>query len=179
MRKPPPPQHPRGQGLGAWELGLHRDGSVVLDELDKGYRKLDEYFGECFLPVIVPPWNHIDPGLYESLATRGYSAISAFGARESVQLADNLVAINAHCDPIRWKTGAKFAGELKTIKQLVSHLSSRRLGQVDKSEPSGFLTHHIDLDNEGWAFCERLAACVDQHPGAKWLAPATVFEATP
>lgn len=170
---------PRGQGLGAWELGLHRGLEVLLAELDEGRKKLSELFHQRFIPVIVPPWNRIDPDLFEHLAARGYSGVSTFGPRNHPFWVEGLIAVNAHCDPIRWKGGAKFAGEKKTIDQLIEHLSARRLGLVDADEPSGFLTHHIDLDESGWSFCERLSECVSNHPAAHWIPPANVFEATP
>jgi hypothetical protein len=169
---------PRGQGLGAWELGLHRGVDVVLTELDSGRDQLETFFGSHFLPVIVPPWNRIDPLLYEPLASRGYRAVSKFGARSSIHLAKGLDAVNAHCDPIRWKMGAKFGGELKTIKQLLEHLAAKRNGMVDAAEPTGYLTHHIDLDDEGWEFSQRLADTVKQHPGARWVSPSVVFKGT-
>lgn len=170
---------PRGQGLGAWELGLHRPMSVVLAELDTGRDKLETLFGDVFMPVVVPPWNRIDPRLFESLATREYRAVSMFGARASVTLVDGLSVINAHCDPVRWKSGAKFGGELKTIMQLVTHLAEKRDGVCDNSEPTGYLTHHIDLDDDGWQFSERLADLVKLHTGAQWVAPSAVFKEVP
>jgi hypothetical protein len=170
---------PRGQGLGAWELGLHREMDAVLTELDRGRDLLETYFGSNFLPVVVPPWNRIDPLLFEPLASRGYRAVSTFGARSSIHLVKGLKAVNAHCDPIRWKTGAKFGGELKTIKQLVGHLTEKRRGLVDANEPTGYLTHHIDLDDEGWMFSQCLAEVVRQHPGARWSPPSVVFKEAP
>lgn len=167
---------PRGQGLGAWELGLHRGESIVLDELDRGRGKLEQGFGDTFLPVLVPPWNHLAPELYEAVAGRGYQAVSAFGARESRLLVPGLQSINVHCDPTRWKGGAHFAGEFKKLKQLVGHLRRRRLGEVDADEPTGLVTHHIDLDEPAWAFSEKLAAQVSRHPGGRWLHPTEVFQ---
>ncbi len=166
---------PRGQGLGAWELGMHRGLDAVLADLDAGRSRLAELFDDYFLPVVVPPWNRIDSALFKPLVDRGYQAVSTFGARQSQYWVDGLLAVNAHCDPIRWKTGAKFAGDAKTLTQLVEHLSARRLGDVDAEEPTGFLTHHIDLDNDGWQFCERLATSISRHPGAHWVPPADVF----
>ncbi len=166
---------PRGQGLGAWELGMHRGIDAVLADLDRGRERLEDYFGDFFLPVVVPPWNKIDPLLFAPLAERGYSAVSTFGARTSVQIADGLLAVNAHCDPIRWKSGAQFAGELKTINQLVDHLRAKRIGLADTDEPSGFLTHHVDLDEQGWQFCQQLTDCVEQHAGAQWVPPSELF----
>ena len=166
---------PRGQGLGAWELGLHRPMDVVIAELEIGRSQLDRFFGSDFLPVVVPPWNRIDPELFEPLASLGYRAISVFGTRGSIYLANELKAVNAHCDPVRWKSGAKFRGESKTIEQLLEHLVAKRTGRVDADEPTGYLTHHIDLDDEAWEFSERLADMVKRHPGAQWLAPSFVF----
>ncbi|MFK7857532.1 MAG: polysaccharide deacetylase family protein [Granulosicoccus sp.] len=166
---------PRGQGLGAWELGLHRGMAAVLKDLEEGRHRLEALFGSCFLPVVVPPWNRIAPELLTPVAAQGYLGVSAFGPREPHNEPAGLVVANAHCDPIRWKSGAVFAGESKTLLQLVAHLDARRTGQVPVSEHTGFLTHHIDLDDAGWAFCARLAAVIDSHPGGQWISPATVF----
>lgn len=166
---------PRGQGLGAWELGLHRGEAAVLADIDAGRERLDELFGSIFLPVVVPPWNRIAPELLLPIAEREYLGVSAFGLCESSPGPKGLIVANAHCDPIRWKSGATFAGELKTITQLVAHLEARRLGRVDRDEHTGFLTHHIDLDSAGWNFCAGLSALIDSHPGAQWVSPAFVF----
>jgi len=166
---------PRGQGLGAWEIGLHRGHGAVLDDLDKGRVILEDLFSDDFLPVLVPPWNRIDPALFGAIAARHYCAISAFGPRTASESVPGLNQINAHCDPIRWKGGPHFAGEAKTLDQLTAHLQSRRTGSVDAHEPTGFLTHHIDLDDAGWEFCERLVSVIDEHSGAQWWQPGTVF----
>ena len=166
----------RGQGLGAWELGLHRSEQIVLDELDRGRRHLEALFDDDFTPVIVPPWNHIDPALLAPVAARGFSGVSGFGPRENARLSGGFVTVNSHCDPIRWKTGAKFKGETKTINQLVEHLQARRTGKADAAEPTGYLTHHIDLDEEGWAFSHDLVQLINSHPAACWCEDvATLF----
>ena len=169
---------PRGQGLGAWELGLHRSMGVVLADLEMGQEQLKTFFGDTFLPVIVPPWNRIDPLLFEPLVARGYRAVSAFGTRPKKHLVHGLEAVNAHCDPIRWKTGAKFGGELKTIKQLLEHLAAKRTGMADPDEPTGYLTHHIDMDEDAWEFSTRLTKLVNEHSGAQWVPPSVIFKET-
>ncbi len=158
----------RGQGLGAWELGLHRGEQAVLDDLDRGRLRLETLFKDDFIPVIVPPWNHMDPALLAPLAARGFCGVSRFGPRQRNIHPTGLVSVNSHCDLIRWKTGAKFKGEAKTINQLVEHLQARRAGAVDATEPTGFLTHHIDLDDEGWMFSEQLVQHINNHPSACW-----------
>ena len=166
---------PRGQGLGAWELGMHRGLEAVMDDLDAGRERLETSFAERFLPIIVPPWNHIDPTLFNPIASRDYAGVSAFGPRAEAEPVSGLSVVNAHCDPIRWKTGAEFRGDDKTIAQLLEHLRARRTGQADVHEVTGYLTHHIDLDPPAWEFSARLAQAVQDHPGAAWVAPQEVF----
>ncbi len=166
---------PRGQGLGAWEIGLHRGEAAVMDDLAKGWDVLENLFETGFLPVLVPPWNRIDPALFSAIAAKQYLYVSAFGPRDPEQSVAGLIQVNSHCDPIRWKGGAHFGGDAKTLDQLTHHLQARRTGAVDASEPTGFLTHHIDLDSEGWDFCTKLASFIDQHPAAQWCQPDSVF----
>jgi len=158
----------RGRGQGAWELGLHRGEPAVLAELDVGRARLDALFDGNFIPVIVPPWNHLDPALIAPIAARGYRGVSGFGPRVNQPLVTDFIIANTHCDLISWKTGARFKGELKTLEQLVHHLVARRTDTADSQEPTGFLTHHSDLDEPGWDFCRRLVATIDTHPAAVW-----------
>lgn len=158
----------RGQGLGAWELGLHRGEQAVLDDLDRGRVRLEALFADDFLPVIVPPWNHMDPALLAPVAARGFRGVSGFGPRNTDMQSCGFTVVNSHCDLIRWKTGAKFKGEARTIDQLVEHLRARRSGAVDASEPTGYLTHHIDLDDQGWLFSRQLVLQINNHPAARW-----------
>lgn len=166
---------PRGQGQGAWELGLHRGIPAVMADIDAGRACLEEAFASTLLPVIVPPWNHISPELLEPLAARGYRGVSAFGPRATINRVQGLTVVNAHCDPIRWKSGPRFRGVTKTIRQLLEHLQARRIGEVDAAEPTGLLTHHLDLDAQGWEFCTRLANMIEQHAAAQWCSPKDLF----
>ncbi len=166
---------PRGQGLGAWELGLHRGLETVMADLDAGRERLEHHFQSQFLPVVVPPWNHIAAELLQLIAARGYQGVSAFGPRSTVQPALGLTITNAHCDPIRWKSEPRFRGDSRTIAQLVEHLQARRNGKVDADEATGLLTHHIDLDDAAWEFCARLTDLIDHHSAAQWCSPKDLF----
>jgi len=140
----------------------------VLEELDLGRSRLETLFEDNFIPVIVPPWNHMDPALLTPVAARGYSGVSGFGPRDTGIQPENFSITNSHCDPIRWKTGAVFKGELKTINQLVEHLHARRNGIVDVTEPTGYLTHHLDMSEDSWAFSQKLVQQINNHSSARW-----------
>ncbi len=167
----------REQGVGAWELGLHRGEQVVLDELDQGRARLELMFPDDYIPVIVPPWNRIDPALFMPAARRGYRGVSVFGAREMNVQANGFYMVNCHSNPLRWKTGAKFKGPEKTISELVEHLANRRTGAVDPAESTGYLTHHLDMNDDAWAFSKQLVEHINKHTAALWRRDvATLFE---
>lgn len=168
--------HAKGTGTeGAWELGLQRGSETLMAELEEGRARLASLFGAQFLPVMVPPWNNIDPGLLPALAQGGWRGVSAWGPRAAAHTDEGLAVNNAHVDPIRWKDGARFAGTAKTLGQLVGHLAARRTGTVDAAEATGLLTHHAALDEAGWDFVLRLAAAIGDHPVVRWLDPGALF----
>ena len=166
---------PRGLGLGAWELGLHRGLETVMSELNIGRAILHDQFQSRYLQVLVPPWNRIAPELIKPIAADGFYGVSAFGPRENCNQEPGMTVVNTHCDPIRWKSGAQFRGTGKAISQLCEHLEARRIGSVDADEPTGFLTHHIELDAAGWHFSEKLANMIHQHRAAQWCSPKQLF----
>jgi hypothetical protein len=166
---------PKGSGEGAWELGAHRPARIVFEDLVAGRERLEDMFGNRFLPVVVPPWNRIDPAVVRGLGRRGFIGLSAFGARQAESPARGIIEVNAHCDPIKWKGGARFAGEDKAIGALVEHLHARRTGAADAGEHTGILTHHLALNEEGWAFVEALGTWIAAHPAARWCEPAEAF----
>ncbi len=157
---------PRGEG--AWELGPHRPMATVLGELAHGRDMLGAAFGTRFVPVVVPPWTHIDPALVPQLAQAGFKGLSDFGARQARYAAPGLVEVNAHCDPIKWKGGAHFTGTSSALDGMVRHLAKRRRGEVDAEEPTGLLTHHLDMGDDVWDFAETLLTHLNAHKAAQW-----------
>ena len=167
---------PRGQGMGAWELGMHRGQQAVMGDLAAGKEVLCSLFNEQFIPVVVPPWNRIDTSLYQHLVEAGYWGVSAFGMTDRDQSIKGLTQLNCHCDPIKWKGGAQFTGTEKSISMLCEHLQARRTGLVRTDEPTGFLTHHLDMDEQSWSFTSQLNQLVLEHPAAKWCDPKSLFK---
>ena len=120
----------------------------------------------------------MDPALLAPVVARGYRGVSRFGSRDASMQSDDFTMVNSHCDPIRWKNGAEFKGELKTINQLVEHLHARRSGTVDAAEPTGYLTHHIVMSDDSWAFSEQLAVHINDHPAARWCSDVSALFST-
>jgi hypothetical protein len=157
-------------GERACEVGAHRPSATVLHELSQGFELLKARHGGCFLPVLVPPWNRVAPRILPGLPGLGLRGLSCFTARAKPNPVPGLLAVNTHCDPVRWKEGKCFAGTEAALRAVTEHLSARRLGQVDAAEPTGLLTHHLDMDEATWTFVEQLIEHSSAHPGARWIA---------
>ncbi len=162
-------------GEGAWECGDHRPFEQVGAELIAGRIRLAEEFGERFLPVLVPPWNRISERVVQGLPALGFVGFTAFRARAQAEPLPGLVQVNTHCDPIKWKEGARFAGTGRALDDLIGHLQARRMGTADPGEPTGLLTHHLALDASAWLFAAELLRRTCAHPRALWRDPRELF----
>lgn len=164
-------------GAGAWELGSHRPKSVVLEELRQGMLKLTQLFKARFVPVLVPPWNRMDPELLPYLPVMGFRGLSASYKKGRVRGAAELRVADAHCDVLHWKEkpAVRFSGTEKCLKLLVEHLHDKRVGEADATEPTCLLTHHQVMDAAAWEFVEKLFAATSDHPAAAWISPADIW----
>ncbi len=163
-------------GEGGWELGDHRPLADVDADLESGHRRLAAAFGAQFVPVLVPPWNRISPRVVQSLPALGFIGLSTFRARERKSPVAGLVQVNAHCDPVKWKQGRRFAGTARALDDLTSHLRARRTGAADPAEPTGLVTHHLALDPAAWEFVADLLRVTKAHPAALWLSAPAAFQ---
>jgi hypothetical protein len=152
------------------ELG-GRDRVAVLDELARGRAFLADAFGCAFLAVLVPPWNRLDAGLVERLTGCGFVGLSTFGRRAGAEAAPGLPQINTHLDPVDWRGTRLFVGETAALTRLIAVL--------DAEEPIGILSHHLAMDEAGWAFLDRLLRVLANHPGARLCPARELFETPP
>jgi hypothetical protein len=151
------------------ELG-GRDVETILGELERGRAVLADAFGCAFLAVLVPPWNRLDAGVIGRLTGCGFVGLSTFGRRAGAAAAPGLAQINTHLDPVDWRGTRLFVGETVALTRLIAVL--------DAEEPVGILSHHLAMDEAGWAFFDRLLRTLAAHPGAR-LYPARELFATP
>ena len=157
------------------ELGGGQPAQECAAQLESGLALLSDRFGERFLPVLVPPWNRIEPALIPRLPELGFSALSTYGARDVTET--GLRRINCHVDILNWRGAAAFVGEAEALKLACDHLSARRRGLADGDEPTGLLSHHLQQDKAAWHFLAEFFGRTAAHPGAHWIAPATMFGA--
>lgn len=165
-------------GAGAWELGLHRPKSVVLEELRDGMVKFTQLFKNRFVPVVVPPWNKIDSELLAYLPVMGFRGLSTSYKKQRPVPPGDLRVADAHCDVLKWKKKeARFVGTEHCVADLVEHLKEKRTGLVDETEPTCVLTHHLEMDSDAWEFMDTLFSLTSMHPAVQWMSPADIWPA--
>jgi hypothetical protein len=169
-----PPGSPGTRGKPA-ECGPARSPAVVLAELAEAGTRLRGRLGARCLPVLVPPWNRIDPRVTAGLAAGGYRGLSTFGTRTDTGPAGELHRVNCHVDPIVWREGKRFAGVDAALEGFRRHLADRRLRRDDPDEPIGLLTHHRDLSDAAWAWLAALLDRLRAHPAVAFPPVAALF----
>ncbi|MCB5176377.1 glycosyltransferase [Microvirga lenta] len=140
------------------EFGDHRPTATLAAEAGDALRMARAALGQKVLPVFVPPWNRIAPGLVPHLPGLGYRALSTFRDRDRHQPVRDLVQINTHIDPIDWHGSRSLVEPAALVASVAAAIDRRVDGTADADEPIGFLTHHKVHDESIWFFCEGLAA---------------------
>jgi hypothetical protein len=157
------------------EFGVGRDSSRALDELRRGAQRMRELFGDRALPVLVPPWNRINPALTGRLAGLRIRGLSTYGARTAKTRDDGIIVVNTHVDIINWHEGRHFLGIEDCLRLAVGHLAARREGRVDPSEPTGLLTHHLVHDEDAWSFLSVFLQRTKRHEAVRWMDARQLF----
>ena len=150
--------HVNHAGLGEkkQELGAHRPLSMVIDDLRRGFDRLQHFFPIHFSPVLVPPWNRIAPAVISALPTVGFQALSIFGRETHAAIP----MMNTHVDLMDWR-GTRGGRPSNTL--LADFATA-----VNRGGPVGFLTHHLVHDAQAWEFIELLFRLTAAHPGCCW-----------
>lgn len=170
-------QNHAAEGEKKIELGPERAATEVLGEISRGAILLRIYFASRSLPILVPPWNRIDPDLVPRIPHTGLRGLSTHGPRASNRPVKGLWQTNTHLDIMRWKEPRGFLGEEALLTFFLDHLRLRRAaeGNLDPSEPTGLLTHHLAHDDAAWDFLSRLLPLLAGHPACRFLDAAEAF----
>jgi hypothetical protein len=152
------------------ELGPHRPLDQILTDLSAALQRMHQLHGGSVVPMLVPPWNRIDPALLPFLRGLEFSALSCFGP---APLAVSVPVINTHVDLIDWRGTRGSRDHASLVRDIVKYLQrAERNG-----EPVGILGHHLVHDQAAWSFLEHLFERTAGHPGCKWLSAAEVIGA--
>jgi hypothetical protein len=143
---------------------------IALGELGTGRLALERLFGPRALPVLVPPWNRIAPGLVPALPEIGYRGLSTFGIRRRASPVSGLLQVNTHIDLIDW-TARRFAGSAAVLAAFARALADCRVS----GEPIGLLSHHLAMDEEAFSFLNSFWGTVGDMPGVKFAAAHDLF----
>jgi predicted glycosyltransferase len=131
-----------------------------LGELREGAREAlleaQAKLGAKLLPVFVPPWNRIAPGLVPLLPGLGYKGLSAFRDRSGAATLEGFVEVNTHIDPIDWHGSRSVRPAGVLIEALAGAVQRRVVDEADRGEPIGLLSHHLVHDEATWFFFEAL-----------------------
>jgi len=156
------------------ELGPHRPAMMVLGELATGWMALERLFGAKPLPVLVPPWNRIAPGLIPTLPEIGFAGLSTFGPRHRPEPIKGLRQVNTHLDLVDWRGGRGFIGEAAALGVVVRALGQARQTETG-AEPVGVLSHHLAMDEPGWDFLRSFLERTNTMSGVEMRASRSLF----
>lgn len=140
------------------ELGAHRPAPIVLGELAKGFSRLAGLHPGNFVPVLVPPWNRIAPGIADGLPALGFRALSTFGPARPAPVP----VINTHVDLIDWRGSRGGRPHEALFADLAGALGDPSPGAI------GILGHHLVQDEAAWSFLGALFDLTRAHPGCRW-----------
>lgn len=162
-----------GPGAKKIELGGAADHGRLAEGLVRGREALAEAFGPRFRPVLVPPWNRIDPDLVPGLPALGFRALSTFGRRRVAEPASGLCQVNTHLDLVAWREDARPL----SLDEALFGLAARV--RAHDGEPIGILSHHLVMDETAFAALDRLLALVQDHPKARLLGMGALLGEAP
>lgn len=154
------------------ELGGSQSVTTLTAKLSGARESLAAHFGTQYIDILVPPWNRISPALAEHLPEIGYRQLSVLASPKVVET-DFLV--NVHIDIIDWKQRS-FAGESIVLEKIRQYLYRTRTTNLDSAKPCGIMTHHLDHDEQCWAFIEQFLVFCQQHSNIQWLSGSALYQ---
>lgn len=157
------------------ELGFQPVAALAA-QLQSALTHCAALFGARALPVLVPPWNRIDPDLIALLPDAGLTGLSTFKPRPAEQAVPGLRQINTHCDPIDWRGGGGLLPEAALVDTLSETIAGMMKQRPDAREPLGLLTHHLIHDDAIWAFIDRLLHTLATSGAVTFVPARQIFE---
>ena len=154
------------------ELGLHRPRDAVLGDLASGLARLHALYGDRLIPMLVPPWNRIDPSLLADLPAQGFAGLSAFGHK--LESRPGLAVVNTHIDIVDSRAGNRCRDHGVLIRGLTEELTAARA--TGDGRPVGVLSHHLVSDEDAFRFLADLFAVTARSAAVLWRSPGELLK---
>lgn len=155
------------------EFGRERPFAVIEAEIASSRARLDDLFGPSLLPVFVPPWNRIDPGLEARLPELGFSGLSCFRGFEP-SMEGGPVVVNTVVDIMDWQGGRiGRTAEALAMEAGAFLLQSRLRNETDAV--LGLLLHHRDHDHGAWSALDAMLNLFCNHAAVTPTDPRGLF----
>lgn len=149
-------------GSRACELGGDRPLLSVIEDLERGRRRLQFLFDGAIADILVPPWNRIDPALIPHLPGLGFAGLSTFGL---IEAGGGILRLNADLDIIDWRNGR--VG--RSFEDVYGRLARLMATPQAADRPIGILTHHLAHDDKAWAVLDDMLERLRAHPAADFV----------
>lgn len=156
------------------EFPASRAPDEVAAELLAGRQRLAELFGDCFCPLLAPPWNRFAAEFERLLPGSGLTGLSGL-ARPGPAAPCSIPRLDVHLDLVDWRGTRGFIGDESALGRLVAELRARRF-RGDAEAPIGILTHHLVMDRATADFLTDLLDLTRPHPAIRWLGPAVLVQ---
>jgi len=154
------------------ELGDARPSDLVLGELHDGVRRLQDAFGDQFLPLLVPPWNRSVAAVEAGISQLGLQALSRFNGDRP--WTSGVPRIDTHLDLIDWKGDRGFIGHPVAESVLRSLLDRNEMG--GRTSLVGVLSHHlVEVAESAWFMRSLADILADLRPS--WLSGQEILAA--
>ncbi len=153
------------------EFGSARPISIRLRDLMEGKKQLTQCFANHLINCFVPPWNRIGADFVKVLPKLGISVLSTFGPRAAPSPVPGLLQVNTHIDIINWHKDRAFIGAEAMAFKLAKSLNKARSDIMDCREPTGILSHHLEMTERDWREFTSIFALLKHHQGATILHP--------
>lgn len=144
------------------EFGEQRPFEKQWRDLYQGRQKMEEIFGDHFVPVFSPPWNRLSHATLRILQELDFQAVSVAGplprtVRSGVTLPNYRVQLDLHT-----RKGKNAEADYDVLVEELGALLTKR-------EPVGIMIHHQRMTRFAFEFLDELLNLLRFHLRAKFL----------
>ena len=141
------------------EFGTDRDLEIQIKEIRQGYIKLKDAFNDQFLPIFVPPWNHISSNTIKRLEEVGFIGISLIG--KTIFNYNGLRNLSVQIDIHSWETKSENSYSVKVRKFSeifcdLYRILTEKPTYLEKKIDIGILTHSQIMKDKDWKIFKML-----------------------